>query len=335
MSADTPRRADEGLLAVRGVGEQMRLRGLTGWDQLTDRHLEAYRDHVLTATIPAQRKRALQGAVLLLHSYRDLLPAPCRMATADPWRGARDDALVVVPGPGRVNKTPRIALAMMEALLAWSLRMLEDIGPDVAEARRVWQGLRAGEYRSQAGFDGLPIRDRLARFLAAAGADAVLPGRRGADGGLVLDEYALCRLLGLDSSHGKLRSDLQRRMAAASGLPIADGCPLPAPITGRIDGRPWRESPITAGELPGLVQVLTAALFTVVCHLSGMRPGEVLNLRRGCRATDPGDLLLGRRDKAPGLWTSCRAAGTRPGLGRPVRCGDGLSLPDGRRQFAR
>lgn len=264
------------------------------------RHLDAYRDHVLAAAIPARRKREPLGSVILLHSYRDLLPGPCRMATADPWGGARGDALVVVPAPGRVNKTPRIASATMEALLAWSLRMLEDSGPDVAEALRTWHELRAGEHPDQSGFAGLPIRDRLARFLAAAGPDTVLPGRRAADGRLVLDEHVPCRLLGLDSTYGALRSGPQRRMVAASGLPIADGCPLQVPIAGRIDGRPWREIPITTGELPDLVRVLTAALFTVVCYLSGMRLGEVLNLRRGCRATDPDTgelLLLGRRGK--------------------------------------
>lgn len=42
------------------------------------------------------------------------------------------------------------------------------------------------------------------------------------------------------------------------------------------------------------MRLLSAALFTAVCYLSGMRPGEVLNIRRGCRDTDEatGELLV-------------------------------------------
>lgn len=53
-----------------------------------------------------------------------------------------------------------------------------------------------------------------------------------------------------------------------------------------MNGKPWRENPIDVAELPRLVRLLSAALFTAICYLSGMRPGEVLNLRRGCRSTD-------------------------------------------------
>ena len=39
-------------------------------------------------------------------------------------------------------------------------------------------------------------------------------------------------------------------------------------------------------ELPTLLRLLSAAAFVVICYLSGMRPGEVLNLRRGCAGRD-------------------------------------------------
>ncbi|MET8517857.1 hypothetical protein [Streptomyces sp. NPDC005077] len=71
-------------------------------------------------------------------------------------------------------------------------------------------------------------------------------------------------------------------------------------VTRRVDGRPWRDKPITVSELPDLVWVVAAACFVIVFYLSGMRPGEVANLRRGCRAEDPDPgelLLLGHRGK--------------------------------------
>jgi hypothetical protein len=83
------------------------------------------------------------------------------------------------------------------------------------------------------------------------------------------------------------------------GVPIADDCYL-GMITGEVEGRPWRDRPITASELPLLVRILVAASFVVLCYLTGARPGEVVALRRGCRGTDPetGELLVhGRRGK--------------------------------------
>jgi hypothetical protein len=56
-----------------------------------------------------------------------------------PWDGASGHRLASAPAPGRVNKTPRIAPATMEPLLAWALRVVEDIGPDIRDA---WIGYR-------------------------------------------------------------------------------------------------------------------------------------------------------------------------------------------------
>lgn len=289
---------------LRVLAEWMNGRGLTRLCELTDQHLDAYRTHVLALACPVLRKRHLLNTVVLAHAYRDLLPESCRMATHAPWGGASGDTLVVVPPTPKVNKTPRIASETMDALLGWSLRMLEDIGPDIAGAWRTYQQLRQGAHPSQTEFTGVPIRQRLAMFLAAARRNgAALPGKRDTDGRVVLDERHLCRLLGLDTSYRSLRSARQRRMVAETGLPLADGCVLDSTITGSIDGRPWRDQPITTQELPDLVRYLTAALFVIVCYLSGLRPGEALNLRRGCRDVNPdtGELLLvGRRGKGRG-----------------------------------
>jgi integrase len=307
---------------LRVLAQWMHGRGLTRLSELTDRHLDAYRAHVAALACPALRKRHMLATVVLVHAYRDLLPPSCRLGTNSPWDGAAGDALFAVPPvTARVNRTPRIAPATMEALLGWSLLMLENIGPDIVEASRTWRRLRAGVHPSQRGFAGLPIRERLALFLARARREGTaLPGKPGKDGRPVLDEHVLCRLLGLDSSYGALRSQLQRSMAAEAGLPLDDGRVPGTTITGTIDGRPWREGPITAREVPDLVRYLTAALFVVVCYLSGQRPGEALNLRLGCRDTDPdtGELLLvGRRGKGRGRTPSAGADLADDVLARP------------------
>ncbi|MFC8438203.1 site-specific integrase [Streptomyces griseoincarnatus] len=92
---------------------------------------------------------------------------------------------------------------------------------------------------------------------------------------------------------------LSRPLSEPAGQPVAADLPI-GRITGRVDGRPWRQAPLTASEVPALVWVATAACFVTVSYLSGMRPGEVSNLRRGCRAQDDDSeelLLLGHRGK--------------------------------------
>lgn len=108
-------------------------------------------------------------------------------------------------------------------------------------------------------------------------------------------------------------------MASESGLALAEGCPISVPVAGTLDGRPWRDKPITAQELPRLTHILSGALFTVVSYLSGMRPGEALNLRRGCRSSDPesGELMLdGRRGKGRGRTPLPATGSSGDGLAR-------------------
>ena len=61
---------------------------------------------------------------------------------------------------------------------------------------------------------------------------------------------------------------------------------------GRLDGRPWRSELLHSEEIPRLAQYLMTACLIVVSYLSGMRPGEALNLRRGCATRDATTGLL-------------------------------------------
>lgn len=60
---------------------------------------------------------------------------------------------------------------------------------------------------------------------------------------------------------------------------------------GRLDGQPWM-SDIPYAEVKTLVRVLSAACLILITYLTGCRPGEALNLRRGCL----------RRDMTTKLW---------------------------------
>jgi integrase len=80
-------------------------------------------------------------------------------------------------------------------------------------------------------------------------------------------------------------------------------------ITGRVSGIPWRKEPITLAELPHMVRRLASACFIVICYLSGLRPGEVLKLQRGCAGHDEQGqpVLLGDPSKGPGRTPGPRA----------------------------
>jgi integrase len=262
-------------------------RGVGSLSDLTDADLDAYRDHVLLLTRSAGRKAALLSAVRTVWSYRIHLPPQGRIPS-DPWNGATAAHLAGKSSPGRMNKTPRIAPATMEHLLAWALHMVEDFGPDIAAAWEEYHQLGDGTHPSQKAFAGLDPSQRIELFVRRAHTeDIALPGQRG-HGEQTVNYTALARMLNLRCTQGGRRTwnHSWSNAVTESGLPIASGSPV-GTITARLHGQPWRQSPITAEELPQLVLLLSAAAFIVICYLSGMRPGEVLNLRRGCADTDP------------------------------------------------
>jgi integrase len=282
---------------LRVFAQWMSDQGMQAIAEVTPFALDAYRAHVLALAIPAPRQAKLLNAVRITWGFRDLLPSQCQLPEAAPWDGASGHDLARVTVRGGGCKTPRIPAATMEALLAWSLRMLEDLGPDIASAWEEYRQLNDGAHPSQRRFDGLAPALRLDLFLDDARRDgAALPGQRGPGGQWQVNPSHLSRLLGLRSN---LPASQARRAAARSGLPVAPGSFI-GTIRGRLDGRPWRDQPITVGEIQDLVRFLTAACFVIVSYLSGLRPGEALNLRRGCRDTDPGTgqlLLAGRSGK--------------------------------------
>jgi integrase len=284
---------------LRVFAQWLNDQGIPALPEVTPSALDAYRAHVLALGIPATRKAKLLNVIRILHGFRDLLPGQCQLPEAAPWGGASGHGLAKVTIRGGGCKTPRIAAATMDALLAWSLRMLEDLGPDIAAAWEEYCQLNDGTHPSQRRYDGLAPAERLARFLTDAQRDSTaLPGQRDAGGRWQVNASHLSRLLGLDSN---LPAGQARRAAAASELPIAPGSFI-GTIRGQVDSRHWQDQPITIGKIQDLVRYLTAACFVIISYLSGLRPGEALNLRRGCRDADPetGQLLLtGRCGKSP------------------------------------
>ncbi|MBT2448026.1 integrase [Streptomyces sp. ISL-43] len=309
-----------GIGSMPGLGCDLQLfarwmhgQGLGRISDVTGHDLDTYLSHVLRTTTSPGRKADALGAVRTLWLFRDVLPAACRLTPGFPWSGRTANELVGLRAVGGENKRPRIHDDTMEALLAWALLMVEQIGPDIRDAWQEYTQLCRGEHPSQEIYSGAagPRLHTYVDFCRRTGTP--LPGTPG-PGAPEINYGHVRRLIGLDD-----RSQFglaQKRWLTQQNVTVAEHSTVGA-ITGQIQGRPWRDTPLTVGELPGLWRRLTGALFTVVCYLSGMRPGEVLALRRGCRGADEttGQLVVhGHRgkgyDRAPD--TPERVEPTRP-----------------------
>ncbi len=285
-------------------------RGVMRLCDVSSRDLGRYKSHVLDLTNSAEDKRRLLHAVRVVWGYRDALPEEHRLPRRRPWGSASTDDLV---GVKRVqspyNKTPRIDPVTMEALLAWALRMIEDFGPDIRDAAQEARLLLDGRHPVT-----LAARDRFVRGRGSLeGRLAVylndlrragrgLPGtrRRERHGGqLGVDHQHVARMVASSGPHVKPYDSLLLSMAEEYGLELEEDAYFLGPITGAFQGAPWRDRPIGVREVNQLVRYLTAACFIVICYLSGMRSGEVLQLRRGCLREDEhgGLVLVGRRSK--------------------------------------
>jgi integrase len=274
------------------------VRGVARLSEMASLDLDAYLHDLLAAQLSAGVKVDRVNEVRRLWAYRELLPAGDRLPDAPPWQGLGSGRLLGRQSGEMENRTPRIPPATMDWLLAWALRFVEDLAEDILNAlaehavlsERNERARQRGECPRSGRKPGDLQRDVRALLDEFRAAGVPLPGRMHANGHCEVNWWHLGRLLNC-SAQSLCRPEV-RRIVDTSDLPVADGAWLRTPITGRLDGRPWRDRPISFEEAPVLARHLSAACLVVVAYLSGMRPGEVLTLHRGCV----------RHDRASGLW---------------------------------
>lgn len=120
--------------------------GFHDLSEVRDADLETFRTYVLGLDRDGRRKSDLITAVRLLWLFSAHMPSQCRLDCDFPWAGQTAKEVVGAPaGAGRENKTPRIADDTMEALLAWVLVMIEEIGPDIRDAWHEYQQIGGWE----------------------------------------------------------------------------------------------------------------------------------------------------------------------------------------------
>ncbi|MGX8908602.1 hypothetical protein ACR820_25810 [Streptomyces netropsis] len=298
----------EGRLAVYTMQAQLRLvRVLLTWlDERSFDDLAAvvpedlgfFLDSVKDAEMTHGHRCDVLQAVRRLWAFRDLLPDQWRLPEMPPWGGKDSRILLGKSQRDRENRTPRIQEATMAMLLFWALRFVQDFSDDLVavmqEARPLFglqpgrRGNKGGRPRSSRPGSLAPHIDALVEDFRRTGRP--LPGRITADGELELDWFYLGKLLDC-TSHGLQRTKGYHERFLDSGLPIEEGDFLAVRPAGVLDGKPWM-SRFCYGEALTLTRMLSTACFLVICYLTGMRPGEVLNLRRGCAS----------RNKVTKLW---------------------------------
>jgi hypothetical protein len=195
------------------------------------------------------------------------------------------------------NSTAIVHPAVMSPLLIWSLRMVLDFSDDILAAQHEHARLAAAIPRSgPKGGKDLAI-DHLLQLLDTGQPIPTFTGRH-ADTitGRMLPGCTHSRVLATTMLAGKLGVTRNQVVQAHSALrtELADhhfgvGAPLDIPVTGKIDGKPWKPF-IDHAEVRELRVHLATASMIVVAYLSGLRPVEVLHLERGCcTRTEQGD----------------------------------------------
>ncbi|WP_331758146.1 site-specific integrase (plasmid) [Nocardia sp. NBC_01377] len=306
----------KGRLSVATMRSQLRmLRLLFDWldqhqiaslEAVTTTDLDRFLDAIREAPMSkGQRSDALQ-AVRRLWAMREALPAEARLPPQPPWHGKETRYLIGTPQRPAENRTPRIPETTMSQLLCWALRFVEDFSVDITAALSEYRTLVG---RSRPTFPTTPMSMRKTNFDESVErietllrdyriSGEPLPGRRSTDGSYEPHWPHLGRLTGINYQNLE-RAGPHHTAILAAGLPGADAPYLFYRPSGLLDGRTWL-SRIDYEQVQDMVHALYAACFIVIAYLSGMRPGEVLSLERGCVTKDSVTrmwLLRGRKWK--------------------------------------
>jgi hypothetical protein len=214
--------------------------------ELDAARLDAYLAHLADTGTPVGQRQRSVAEVRRLWAYRDAVPPLLAMPEAPPWAHATASDLLGTPADSpRHNRTPRIGDATLLPLLAWAIRIVEEISADILPNYTEFRAIsRNGRNYRQAGrrvFE--PQRhqklNEVIEQLRAAGLG--LPGQVLADGSRQIRWSHLARLTGsLGWTHVKYDRDL----VESSGLPIDDDAYLTSGCNVAIDGVPWHPGPM-------------------------------------------------------------------------------------------
>lgn len=243
--------------------------------------LDAYALSVSTSHSKSTPPVKALYSVSLLWGYAPHLPKHDRLIRP-PWEDSGLSEYLPSAVSTNENLTPPIHPAVMSPLLIWAMHFVDDFADDIlaawADRERMLNSLPK---QSDTTAHGRIIK--LINEYRSTGKP--LPGFCAGER-LKLASTYLATLAGTTPDQA---AHAVRRYG--SDLSIVAAAPLPTPINGRLDNKPWLPY-IDFHEADILMVRLSAACTIVLFYLSGMRPSEGLTLQPGC-CPDPPDSPAG------------------------------------------
>ena len=286
--------------------------GITGLHEVSENALLDYAAHVRMLPRSTAIRQDDLNAVSLLWGFAPHLPASDRIPIPA-WETHGVKHYLPVDTDRNENATPAIHPAAMSPLLVWALRFV-DFADDIIIAWEEHQRLISRVRRHPNPQATIPLRTFLDRCVAE---NNTLPGgiARGRTGVAAL---YLAGLFDTSDDHVKYEATKYRKR----NIPVSLEAPLATPVRVLVHGRPWKRH-INFHEAPILMTRLATACMIVVLYLSGVRPGEALELEVGCcpEPVDDGDGSV--RYELHGLFFK----GARDADGKPAPGGARRDMP--------
>ncbi|MEV6994558.1 integrase [Streptomyces sp. NPDC093228] len=208
----------------------------------------------------------------------DQLSARPSGITQPPWETEGVDDFLPATGTtaSGENATEPLDPRVLGPLLIWAIRFVDDFADDILAAwdeRRRLIAVATATKASPAGWAALEEW-----LLPMARAGHPLPASSEKREIQVATTY-IAALTG--SNRGQVSRFVKQHGLAEIAAARPGPCPLKVPITGKINGKPWREH-VDFNEAAELMRHLGTAATIILLYLTGMRPQEVQGLRSGC-----------------------------------------------------
>ncbi|WP_328778116.1 hypothetical protein OHT68_01605 [Streptomyces canus] len=208
----------------------------------------------------------------------DQLSARPSGITRPPWETEGVDDFLPATGAaaGGENATEPLDPLVLGPLLIWAIRFVDDFADDILAAWTERRRLIAVAAATKAAPTGWAALEEWLLPMARAGHP--LPASSEKREIQVATTY-IAALTG--SNRGQVSRFVKQHGLAEIAAARPGPCPLRVPITGKVNGKPWREH-VDFNEAAELMRHLGTAATIIVLYLTGMRPQEVQGLRSGC-----------------------------------------------------
>lgn len=195
-----------------------------------------------------------------------------------PWEAEGvDDFLPEADGSARgENSTEPLDPLVLGPLLVWAIRFVDDFADDILAAWAERERLMSVAAANKGGPESSSALEEF--LLPHARSGGSLPAIR-MHGQRTLARTYVSALTGASLSQVDRFNARHQLSFIANERP--GPCPLDVPVTGRINGKPWREH-LDFDETAELARHLGTAAAVICLYLTGMRPQEVQGLRSGC-----------------------------------------------------